>query len=383
VPRVVLVGNCPLPWGGVSRHLADLALLLEDARLDYRVVDLEPAHRQDGRVSGITAARVEVPDSRAGLLMALARAAGPGTLMHVHTNGHNRNSWLVALLAGGLARARGARTLLTLHSGLCPGYLRGGAGPAGTAVRWMARAAAAAYDRIVCVNSEIAAAVRDTGVPPAQLRVVAAFSPRHLQAMLRRGGRPRVVALGDDPGVRWIGAALAHGREYGADVFFAAMGKVARQAGTEKVRFVAMGPGTQEPWMQELARQAGVLDRTAMLGEVPHAEAVAVMQRLSVFVRPSRADGDSVSVREALALGTPAVVTAVGHRPFGVVQVPREDPDALARAVVQVLARPPSRAPAPPDSLPALLALYRELLGPSSAPAHPAARPLATAGRAH
>ena len=46
-----------------------------------------------------------------------------GWTLHLHTNGHNLKSWLLALGCGLAGQARGG-CILTLHSGMVPGYLR-------------------------------------------------------------------------------------------------------------------------------------------------------------------------------------------------------------------------------------------------------------------
>ena len=43
------------------------------------------------------------------------------------------------------------------------------------------------------------------------------------------------------------------------------------------------------------------------------------MKRLTLFLRPTYFDGDSLSVREALALGVPVVASATDFRPDGVI----------------------------------------------------------------
>ncbi len=71
---------------------------------------------------------------------------------------------------------------------------------------------------------------------------------------------------------------------------------------------VIMGP------TEEARKQIGQLkedDQTVMFtGPLPHDLALALMKKLTVFVRPTYTDGDSISVREALALKIPVVASA-------------------------------------------------------------------------
>jgi glycogen synthase len=84
-----------------------------------------------------------------------------------------------------------------------------------------------------------------------------------------------------------------------------------------------------------------------------------------VFVRPTRADGDAISVREALALGRAVVASAVGHRPDGCLLVRPDDADALAAGLLGAVSRHGTRAATPPldapDPFEAILALYASL----------------------
>jgi glycosyltransferase involved in cell wall biosynthesis len=59
-----------------------------------------------------------------------------------------------------------------------------------------------------------------------------------------------------------------------------------------------------------------------------------------LFVRPTRADGDSISVREALGLGVRVLASDVGQRPPGVVRFSVGDPASLAAGARAALAGP-------------------------------------------
>jgi glycosyltransferase involved in cell wall biosynthesis len=54
-----------------------------------------------------------------------------------------------------------------------------------------------------------------------------------------------------------------------------------------------------------------------LLGDVPHEACLAVLARSALMVRPTFADGDAISVREALALGVPVVASDAAPRPAG------------------------------------------------------------------
>jgi glycosyltransferase involved in cell wall biosynthesis len=92
-----------------------------------------------------------------------------------------------------------------------------------------------------------------------------------------------------------------------------------------------------------------------------------VVAAADVFVRPTRADGDAVSVREALALGRGVVATRVGHRPDACLLVPRDDAEALTAAMLAAAAAPRTAGdPAgPADPFERILGLYATLTAPA------------------
>ncbi len=334
--KIALVGNWPPPRGGIAVHLEALERALGERGADVRVLDIG---RGDHGGSGVSRAR--------GLLRyaaALACVVAERRLVHLHTNGANPKSWLAALAAGGARLPSGPRGVLTVHSGLCPAWLA-----ASPRRRALAAAACAGFGQVVAVSGEIAAALAAAGVPRARIAVVTPFS----RAMI--GAREPPEALGPFRAARrpLFAAALAPGATYGADVLLAAYAAVrARLPGAGLAVF---GPGTAA-----LARD-GVL----ALGELPHTAALAVIEASDAFVRPTRADGDALSVREALALRRPVVASAAGHRPPGCLLFPPGDAAALASRLVEAAAAP--RAPAAvhgPDPFDALFALYASLAAP-------------------
>jgi glycosyltransferase involved in cell wall biosynthesis len=285
-------------------------------------------------------------DGRARLIARLALARLRRELVHVHTNGHNRKSWLLAAVC---AVGHTGPSLLTLHSGLAPDYLRAHAP--------LVRRIAARYSRVVAVNAEIAAALVDAGLPPARVVVAAAFSAASLAlrlsppglAQLRRA-HPLLVA-----------AALAPGPEYGAAVLLDAFARV--RARRPDAGLVVYGPGTRAPALAAAARARDLGGAVHHLGELERRRALAVVAAADVFVRPTLADGDAISVREALALGRPVVASAVGSRPSQVALFPAGDAAACAERIFQSLSpRLPESGPRV-DCLPTLLDLYVRLGG--------------------
>lgn len=100
---------------------------------------------------------------------------------------------------------------------------------------------------------------------------------------------------------------------------------------------VLAGDGPSRPALESLARDLRLDVR--FLGEVPHDDVPAVLQRLDVFAMPSTWEGFGVSAIEASAMELPVVASDVHGIPDVVIDgetgllVPPRDVDAIAAAV--------------------------------------------------
>jgi glycosyltransferase involved in cell wall biosynthesis len=98
------------------------------------------------------------------------------------------------------------------------------------------------------------------------------------------------------------------------------------------------------------ARAASVIERLNVVGRVPRDELLNLYRRASVVVVPSRYEGFGLPAAEAMACGTPVVACQAGALPEvmrvakGGLLVPRDDPDALARGIRELLDDPERRS---------------------------------------
>jgi glycosyltransferase involved in cell wall biosynthesis len=322
--RVLLVGERPPPPGGVVTHVAELARAL--AARGVAVALCDPRRRDaDGR------------DGRPRLIARLVEARVRGDLVHVHTNGHNRGSWRVAQL-GSLGRP----SLLTLHSGMAPAYIDAHAS--------LVRRVCAGYATVIAVSPPIAAALARARVE--RVVMTPAFSPSGLAfrlappglAQLRRA-HPLLLA-----------SALAPAPEYGAQVLVDGFARV--HGARPDAGLIVYGPGTRAT-LGPIVRSLGLARAVALYDTLPRERALAVVAACDLFVRATLADGDAISVREALALGRPVVASAVGERPEGALTFTAGSSAALAEAIFHSVGKRAPALPPPTDCLPTIFELYR------------------------
>ncbi len=97
------------------------------------------------------------------------------------------------------------------------------------------------------------------------------------------------------------------------------------------------------------AREIGCGDQLHLAGRVPTEELIHLYRRAALVVVPSRYEGFGLPAVEAMACGTPVVTTDAGalaevvQVAGGGVTVPPDDPEALAKAISDLLARPEER----------------------------------------
>jgi glycosyltransferase involved in cell wall biosynthesis len=191
-----------------------------------------------------------------------------------------------------------------------------------------------AADRVVAVSSAVAAALRRKGTPGRKLTVI----PNGLiTARVDRPVSDRALLdwkdrIGWEPGRRTIGIVA---RPKDQQVVLEALGRV-----RTPVRLVLAGVDPAGP----LAARARAVGSPHAVVCVPFTAEVAPLYRLlEIALLPSRMEGFSQSLLEAMALGKPVVASAAGgnvdlvrHETDGLL-VPPLDPAGWARAIERLL----------------------------------------------
>ena len=350
--KVLLVGDFPPPHGGVAVHVEVLFRAVRAAGGICEVLDIGKGQLPaDGVIPAGNTAR---------FTRLLGSYAARGYQLHVHTSGANPKSWMLAGICAAAGAVSGKPPLITFHSGLGPAWLG-----ESSVRRHVAGAVASRFGRVIAVSDGIRDCMLSCGVPAERVEVLAAFS----NSFLEPGAPPREFAAARAGAQPLFVAMLAPGKVYGHEILLDAFARVRAQVPSARLALYGLG--------SDAVRAEGVTG----FGELHRPAALAVMAGGDVFVRPTLADGDSVSVREALALGRVVVATRVGNRPPEVRLVAPGDPAALAagmlEAAAEVVARPLRPAAPPPaaDCIQRLLELYGHTAAATSAKATATAAP--------
>ncbi|HLW76305.1 MAG TPA: glycosyltransferase [Bryobacteraceae bacterium] len=271
-----------------------------------------------------------------------------GWTIHFHANGHNWKDWSIALVCGVIGRLRG-RSILTLHSGLTPDYL----GSASSVMRMIMKWTCLLHARVICVSEPIRNSLKSIG---ARGEVEVA------EACLGVGGD--FTNLLDASLTEWLQdhqpfltTALLFRAEYGFETLVTALARLRHRYPT--IGCIVMGGGDEQGAAQKLVRDAGIDGNVLLSGDVEHDVCLTLISRSDVFVRGTLCDGDSISVREALALGVPVAASRTAFRPKGVTLFEPGDVDGMVSAIEAALRSNTGAVTAAPGTGDQLMAIYR------------------------
>jgi glycosyltransferase involved in cell wall biosynthesis len=342
---VLQLGPYPPPEGGIQTHLVALRRFLLERDISCAAINLTRFRKAEGD-------GVYYPRSALGVVRLLLRLSCP--IIHLHIGGDvtRRLLWL-SLFCSLLPRRR---TVLTLHSGGYPSSAAGRAASPRTLRGFVFRR----FDRVIAVNPAIVELFQRFGLDSDRVRLISPFAipepapPTAVPARLRDFfvvHRPLLVTVsGLEP-------------EYDLPLQIDVLGRVRERF--PKAGLVILGSGSLEERLRAYIRAKPYAEHVLLYGDAPHALTLRAIADGDLLLRTTWYDGDSISVREGLHLGTPVIATDNGMRPEGVQRIPARDPAALLNAITEQLTAsvPPRPRPVgePDRNLQAVLDLYAEL----------------------
>ena len=343
--RVVQLGPYPPPHGGVQTNLVAIREYLRRSGHTCDAINLTRFRRPD-------ADGVYYPVGAAALMRLLRRL--PADILHLHFGGDLTPRLLGLALFCTLLPGR--KTVLTFHSGGYPGS------PAG---RTAARATLRGFvlrriDGLIGVNSEIAALFAKFGVRQERIRTILPFAVQPPDRTLPLPERVAAFLSAHSPALLTVGLLEP---EYDLPMQIDVMAEILQRY--PRAGLLIVGAGSLEESLR--ARIAGTPYREHVLlyGDMPHAVTLRATLESDLLLRTTRYDGDSISVREALYIGTPVIATDNGMRPEGVHLIPTSDPGGLRDAVCDLLCRARARQTPAGDgqeNIRAVARFYEELL---------------------
>jgi glycosyltransferase involved in cell wall biosynthesis len=204
--------------------------------------------------------------------------------------------------------------------------------------RHLVRQALAAADGVVAVSPTLREEMRPFLARPDEVEVIGEVVRDHFHGE-RRADAARPIVL--------TAAILTRGK--GMDVLIDAVMRL-RGRGVAVTLEIA-GDGPERPALERQARERGVADGVVFLGALARGPLRDRMLACSVFASASRHESFGLVIAEAMACGVPVVATRCGGPEWVVTEpggrlVERDDAEAMAAALAEVIAHPERHPPA-------------------------------------
>ncbi len=305
--KVLLLGPYPPPHGGVQTHLVALRDFLRQRNIECGVVNLTRHRQADSN-------NVYYPNSAWELVRLLVRHRSE--ILHLHIGGN------LTLRLLGLSQVCSllpwAKSVLTFHSG---GYPTTAAGR--RASPWTLRGfVLRRVDHLIAVNQELVDLFRRFGCDAERVSLVsphAMGSSLVAQAPADAPLPQGLQAFYDSHNPVLVTVGLLE-PEYDLELQIDCMESIRSQF--PGAGLLIIGSGSLEAQLRERIAGSTSAPHILLCGDVPHQSTLRTIAGCDVVLRTTHYDGDSLSVREALQLGTPVIATDNGMRPEGVHLIP-------------------------------------------------------------
>jgi glycosyltransferase involved in cell wall biosynthesis len=277
----------------------------------------------------------------------------PYDTLHLHLGGILTRRLLALSLTCCLIP--GKKAVLSFHSGGFPSSPQGRALHTKTFPAFVLRR----FDAVIGINPAIVAWLATLGVAPHRLHYILPYTDV-LEPAQSLSSSLEAFYHDHDPVLLTVGLLEP---EYDLPLQINTLGKVRERL--PGAGLVIIGAGSLEADLRRAIAAAPWAEHILLAGDVPHAVTLKATADAAMLLRTTLYDGDSVSVREALRLGTPVIATDNGMRPANVRLIPINDAAALERAVFEQTQRlriQEGMAPPPSDAnLQAVLDVYKRL----------------------
>ncbi len=342
--HVLQLGPYPPPEGGITRNIIGIRNELQRRGHPCSIIATSRSSSETMEPN------VYHPRTAASLLSRLVLS--DFDILHLHIGGDlTRRVVALALVCTLVSR----KCVLTLHSGGYPLTEEGqNASSSSLRGRIFRR-----FSQIIAINDQMRDLFRSYGVADERLAVVPPYSlappdestviPSEFMAFFDEHS-PVFVAVGgleDD---------------YQPLFLVSAMDSILEDFPNAGLMIV--GGGSLRTETEQAILEGGHEGRIHLIGSIDHELSLHLMRRADVMIRSSLFDGDAISIREAMFLGTPVVATDTGNRPDGVYLFNIGDLSGLVEHLNTAVAtgkKDTKLAPADVSNLAAVVDIYEEL----------------------
>ena len=314
---IYIIGPYPPLVGGVSTHIERILPLTRKRGMDVHVMAVNKDHRADDFVEFIPTWQLPIRL----LLM-------PSSIVHLHVD-----AWYFLLLCRLLGWRH--RFMLTVHHNRYPTQFLPGSFVS-QIKKWSLRS----FWRIVCVNEETLHYLKSMGCNVYPKEVPAFLPPVDID--FESVNDIKDWAAHFDYVLSGYAYRLSFYKDedlYGIDMMIELMDELIHRKG-KSVGLALVLSMDESPYLSEIKSRIstkGLSSHVKLIDINRGIDANALWSISSVYLRPTNTDGDSISVREALYVGTTVVASDCVKRPEGCLLFTNRDQSSMNQVVLEAI----------------------------------------------
>mgnify|MGYP003978446267 CR=1 FL=1 len=310
--KIVLIGAFPPPYGGISIHIQRLHRYLLGKGYKCYVISPFYGHDKRRQVPNLS----YLPKKTAWiqfLILFYKLLILRGAIRHYHVSSMGnfaKGGWLTMFIPG--------KNVVTIHSGSFVGNMQKLPRIKRTILYWALLKA----NKLIAVNKKIWNYCEDIRIPTNKMLLQPAFLKPFMEDQQELDDKliQKVERLRKSREKLFILSGLPCPL-YGIDKFFKALSTIKEKKFGVVVIFYSPIKQLQNQfykYKEELDCTINSFGEVVVLAnDVNNDTFIKIISICDIYVRPTATDGDSVTVREALALRCQVLASSVSHRPEG------------------------------------------------------------------
>lgn len=343
--HILLLGPVPPPYGGVQTNMFAIRAELLENGYECSIISIVNSERKNDEKDIY---HPRNPRELIRLLFAIKY-----DVLHIHIGG-NLPPRVLALIRICAFLARG-KSVLTLHSG---GYAVEKIktarffSPQGFIFRRL--------KKIIVVNQLMREMFVKFGVAPENVKLILPFALARPDENVKIPEKFLEFWRAHKKVLLSVSALETH---YDLPLQINALENVRRKF--PDTGLLIFGAGAAENDLRSLVESKSYAEHILLAGETTREVVLHLIEKCDVLLRTTIFDGDAISIREAIFLGTPVVATDNGMRPETVRLIPMHDGAALEAAIEQLLHSGKKNEISDADgkeNIKAVLNLYEEIM---------------------
>ena len=301
-PDIALIGSFPPPYGGISVHLQRLTKRLDDDGFEYILYNTLSASERLDRV-------VSVCRNKMWWYLKFC-LQNRSKISHLYSP-----IWLGRLVFAISARFRPGKYILSIHGRSISVSLQNPRSIRGRLSVWLLNQ----MDAIICCNEYIKSECIDAiGLPSKKVYMIPAYIPPAADE-IKTPPEPLLKYIRSHSPVlcatAWIGQRYMGDDIYGVDMLIRLIEFLLPDFPNIGLVLSVNGGESEYVINQTVKYSKKKVGEHILFLTEPLDEIVGLYRECDLFCRPTNTDGDAISIRESLHVGTPVVASDVVLRP--------------------------------------------------------------------